>query len=107
MDIDLTNPEITLTVDRQRAMTEGVSSAQIGQKLRTALFGKESSKIKEGKDEYKIQIRNLSVQRKNLIELLNMNVTFRDIATGGAIKNIPISSLVKVDYTSTLGSVKR
>ena len=107
MDIDLTNPEITLTVDRQRAMTEGVSSAQIGQQLRTALFGKESSKIKEGKDEYKIQIRNLAVQRKNLIDLLNMNVTFRDIATGGAIKNVPISSLIKVDYTSTLGSVKR
>ena len=107
MDIDLTNPEITLTVDRQRAMTEGVSSAQIGQQLRTALFGKESSKIKEGKDEYKIQIRNLAGQRKNLIDLLNMNVTFRDIASGGAIKNVPISSLVKVDYTSTLGSVKR
>ncbi|HTI91823.1 MAG TPA: efflux RND transporter permease subunit [Puia sp.] len=107
MDIDLTNPEITLTVDRQRAMTEGVSSAQIGQQLRTALFGKESSKIKEGKDEYKIQIRNLAGQRKNLIDLLNMNVTFRDMAGGGAIKNVPISSLVKVDYTSTLGSVKR
>jgi multidrug efflux pump subunit AcrB len=107
MDIDLTNPEITLTVDRQRAMSEGVNSSQIGQQLRTALFGKESSKIKEGKDEYKIYIRNKEVQRKNLIDLLNMNVTFRDIASGGAIKNIPISSLVKVDYTSTLGSVKR
>ena len=107
MDIDLTNPEITLTVDRQRALTEGVSSAQIGQQLRTALFGKESSKIKEGKEEYKIQIRNLAGQRKNLVDLLNMNITFRDIASGGSIKNVPISSLVKVDYTSTLGSVKR
>jgi multidrug efflux pump len=107
MDIDLTNPEITLTVDRQRAMTEGVSSSQIGQTLRTAVFGLESSKIKEGKDEYKIYIRNQASQRKNLSDLLNMNVTFRDIAGGGAIKNVPISSLVKVDYTSTLGSVKR
>jgi multidrug efflux pump len=107
MDVDLTNPEITLTVDRQRAMTEGVTSAQIGQQLRTALFGYEASKIKEGKDEYKIQIRNLAVQRKNLTDLLNMNITFRDIASGGAIKNVPISSLVHVDYTSTLGSVKR
>jgi multidrug efflux pump len=107
MDIDLTNPEITLSVDRQRAMTEGVSSGQIGQQIRTAVFGKESSKIKEGKDEYKIYIRNLAAQRKNLIDLLNMNITFRDIAGGGAIKNVPISSLVKVDFTSTLGSVKR
>ncbi len=107
MDIDLTNPEITLTVDRERAMTEGVNSSQIGQQLRTALFGREASKIKEGKDEYKIYIRNLESQRKNLGDLLNMNITFRDIAGGGAIKNVPISSLVKVDYTSTLGSVKR
>jgi multidrug efflux pump subunit AcrB len=36
-----------------------------------------------------------------------MNISFRDMAGGGAIKHIPISSLVKVDYTSTLGSVKR
>jgi len=96
MDIDLTNPEVTLTVDRQRANTEGVSSAQVGQTLRTALFGLEASKIKEGKEEYKIQIRNKEQQRKNLVDLLNMK-----------IKNVPISSLVKIDYTSTLGSVKR
>jgi multidrug efflux pump len=107
MDIDLTNPEITLTVDRQRAMIEGINSSQIGQELRTALFGLESSKIKEGKDEYKIYIRNLEHQRKNLNDLLNMNITYRDIASGGAIRNVPISSLVHIDYTSTLGSVKR
>jgi multidrug efflux pump len=107
MDIDLTNPEITLTVDRQRAMIEGINSATIGQQIRTALFGKEVSKIKEGKDEYKIQLRNLAGQRRNLVDLLNMNITYRDIAGGGAIKNVPISTLVKVDYTSTLGSVKR
>ncbi|HZK64402.1 MAG TPA: efflux RND transporter permease subunit, partial [Puia sp.] len=63
MDVDLTNPEITLTVDRQRAMSEGVSSAMIGQQIRTALFGKEVSKIKENKEEYKIQLRNNEVQR--------------------------------------------
>ena len=107
MDIDLTNPEITLTVDRQRAMIEGINSSQIGQELRSALFGLESSKIKEGKDEYKIYIRNMESQRKSLTDLLNMNYTYRDINGGGAIRNVPISSLVHVDYTSTLGSVKR
>jgi len=106
MDIDLTNPEVSLTVDRERANIEGVSSAQIGQQIRTALFGKEISKIKEGKDEYKIQLRNDAIQRKSLDELLNMKVTFRDIAGGGAIKNVPIINLVKIDYTNTLGSVK-
>lgn len=107
MDVDLTNPEVSLTVDRERAMIEGVTSAQVGMQIRTALFGKEVSKVKDGEDEYKIQLRNTSVQRKNLVDLLNMNISFQDMASGGAVKNIPISSLVKVDYTSTLGSVKR
>jgi multidrug efflux pump subunit AcrB len=107
MDVDLQNPELTLTIDRDRALIEGVSSAQVGMQLRTALFGKEISKIKEGKEEYKIQLRNEATQRKNLVDLLNMRLSFRDMAAGGMVKNIPISSLVKVEPTSTLGSVKR
>lgn len=106
MDVDLTNPEITLAVDRNRALIEGISSAQIGMQIRTALFGREVSKIKDGEDEYKIQLRNQELQRNSLSDLLNMNITFRDMATG-QVKRIPISSVVKVDYTSTQGSVKR
>ncbi len=107
MNVDLSNPEITLTVDRERALIAGVSSAQIGDALRTGLFGKEASKIKEGEDEYKIQIRNDTTQRRDLTSLLNMNIVFRDIASGGQIKRVPISSVVKFDLTSTLGSVQR
>lgn len=105
LDVDLTNPEISLCIDREKAMIEGVSTAQIGMALRTALFGREVSKIKDGQDEYKIQLRNNELQRKSLPDLLNMRIVFREM-TGG-IKQIPISSLVKVDYTSTYGSIKR
>lgn len=106
MDVDLNNPEITLTVDRERALIAGVSSAQVGQTIRTALFGKEVSKIKEGKDEYKIQLRTDELYRKNLSNLLNMNIAFKDMSSG-ANKSVPISSLVTVEPTSTFGSVKR
>jgi multidrug efflux pump subunit AcrB len=106
MDVDLTNPEVSLTVNRERANIEGVTSAQIGMQIRTAVFGREVSKIKEGEDEYKIQLRNEELQRKNLADLLNMRITFRDMASG-QVKSVPISSLVDVDYTTTLGSVKR
>src|SRR5690606_32842536 len=47
MDVDLNNPEVTLKINRERALTEGVSTAQIGQQIRTALFGQEVSKIKD------------------------------------------------------------
>lgn len=107
MDVDLTNPEVTLSINRERAQIEGVSTAQIGQQIRTALFGLEVSKIKDNEDEYKIWLRNNEVQRQNLTNLLNMNIVFRDMASGGQVKSIPISSLVDVDFTSTYGSIKR
>ena len=67
MDVDLTNPEITLTIDREKANTEGVSTDQIGNEIRTAVFGREVSKIKEGEDEYKIQLRNKEMERQVLL----------------------------------------
>ena len=38
---------------------------------------------------------------------MNMEIVFRDFASGGQIKRVPLSSVVKIDLTSTLGSVKR
>lgn len=106
MDIDLNNPEITVNIDRQRALSEGVSTAQIGSELRTAVFGKEVSKLKDDEDEYKIQLRFDSKSRNDINELMNMRIVFRDFTTG-AIKQIPLSSVATVEYTNTAGGVKR
>ncbi len=106
LDIDLNNPEVTISVDRERAMTQGISTAQIGTEIRTALFGKEVSKLKLDEDEYKIQLRNNELQRKSLSDLLNMRITYRDFASG-QIKQVPISSVVNFELTSSYGSIKR
>ncbi len=105
-DIDLTNPEITVRVDRTRAMMEGLSTAQVGMALRTALFGKEVSKVKVGEDEYKIQLRYADAQRNNVNDLLAMRMTFMDMNTM-QIKSIPLSTVASVEYTSSAGAVKR
>jgi multidrug efflux pump len=73
--------------------------------LRTALFGREASKLKEGEDEYKIQIRYNDQLRHSISDLRNMVITYRSAT--GAIRQVPISSVVKFDYNSTLGGVKR
>lgn len=106
LDIDLSNPEVTIKVDRERALIQGISTAQIGLEIRTALFGKEISKLKLDEDEYKIQLRNNELQRKSLSDLLNMKITYRDF-TSGQIKQVPISSVVNFELTSTYGSIKR
>lgn len=105
-DVDLNNPEITINVDREKAMIEGLSTGQIGMEIRTAVFGKEVSKIKDGEDEYKIQLRYQDLVRKNITDLMNMRITFMDMNTQ-QVKSIPLSSVARVDYTNTTGGVKR
>ncbi len=105
-DVDLKSPEITVNIDREKAMAEGLSTGQIGMELRTAVFGKEISKLKEGEDEYKIQLRTSDLMRNNITDLLNMRITFMDMNTMG-IKSIPVSAIATVDYTSTTGAIAR
>lgn len=105
-DVDLKNPEITINVDRERAMMEGISTGQVGMEIRTAVFGKEVSKIKDGEDEYKIQLRYTELMRNNITDLMNMRITFMDMNTM-QVKSIPVSAVATVDYTNTTGGVKR
>ena len=106
MDVDLNSPEITINVNRERAMMEGLSTGQIGMEIRTALFGKEVSKLKDGEDEYKIQLRTTDLVRHNITDLINMRITFMDMNTM-RVKSIPISAVASIDYTTATGAVKR
>ncbi len=106
LDVDLNSPEITINVDREKAMMEGLSTGQIGMEIRTAVFGKEVSKLKEGEDEYKIQVRYTDLLRNNITDLMNMRITFMDMNTM-RVKSIPISSVASVDYTNASGAIAR
>ncbi|MBS1754678.1 MAG: efflux RND transporter permease subunit [Ferruginibacter sp.] len=106
MDVDLNSPEITVNVDREKAMMEGLSTGQIGMEIRTAVFGKEVSKLKDGEDEYKIQLRYSDLQRKNITDIMNMRITFMDMNTM-MVKSIPISAVATIDYTNTSGAIAR
>ncbi len=106
MDIDLNNPEISILIDREKVMHEGLSTAQVGMEIRNAVFGKEASKLKDGEEEYKIQIRYADLQRNNITDLMNMRITFRDFSNN-SIKQVPLNAVATVDYTNTSGAVKR
>jgi multidrug efflux pump len=106
MDVDLNSPEISINVDREKAMMEGVSTGQIGMEIRTAVFGKEVSKLKDGEDEYKIQVRSTDMVRHNITDVMNMRITFMDMNTM-KVKSIPISAVANIDYTTATGAVKR
>ena len=108
LKIDVTGdkPELPIIVDRAKARTLGVSTGQIGDALRTALFGKEISRYKEGESDYPINIRFDDRFRFNLESLMNQKITFRD-QSSGRIKQVPISAIATPSKTATFSAVKR
>lgn len=38
---------------------------------------------------------------------MDMRLTFRDMSMGGAIRQIPLSSVAKIDYSTTFGGIRR
>ena len=106
-DVQSNKPELVVEVDRERANREGISTAQIGGELRTAIFGKEVSKLKDANDEYPIMLRYQQNQRASIEAIMNLKITYRDMNMGGQIRQIPLSSVASVKYANTFGGIKR
>ena len=106
-DIQNSKPQITVHVDRERANLLGISAAQVGGELRTAVFGKEVSKFRDDNDEYPIMLRFNDAQREDLSALINSQITYRDMAMGGMLRQIPLSSFATIEYNNTYGVIKR
>jgi multidrug efflux pump subunit AcrB len=107
-DVQSDKPEVVFDIDRERANREGITTSQISQALATAVFGAKAADFRNTKeDDYQIKVRALESQRSNLDELRNMKITYRDLATGGAIRQVPISAFTDVRYTNTYSNIKR
>lgn len=106
-DFQSNKPEIVVHVDRRRANQEGISTAQVGGELRTSIFGKEISKYRDDKDEYKVQLRLREDQRNDINNVMNLPLTYRDMAMGGRIRQVPLSSIASVEYSNTYAGIKR
>lgn len=104
-DLSLGNPEVILNIDREKARRFGLSTSEIANDLRTALFGLEVSKFKEGEDDYPIQLRLKEGFRYDINTLVNKKIGFRD--KFGTKREVPISAVAEIKYGSTYGSVKR
>ncbi|MFI5450928.1 efflux RND transporter permease subunit [Pedobacter sp. UC225_61] len=106
-DFQNNKPEVIFDIDRERANREGIYSGQIAMDLRAALYGRELSKFRDDKEDYEINVRARDDQKNNLEVLRNMKMTYRDMAMGGQIRQVPISSFVNIRYVNTYGGIKR
>ncbi len=104
MDLDLGKPELLVHLDRDKLQRYGLSTFQVANTLRTALFGREVSDFKVGEEEYPINMRLKEEYRYNSSSLLNLGISYVD---NGQTIQIPLSAIADVEYRSTYGAVKR
>ena len=104
-DMEVNKPEISLNIDRVKANKLGITTGYIAMTLRTALYGTEVSKFREGEDEYPIQLRLDRNMRHNLDALMNIQMVLPGGNNGP--RKIPISAVADIEYTSTYGGIIR
>jgi multidrug efflux pump subunit AcrB len=100
-DLQVNNPEIILDIDNEKANTYGLSNAQIGSAMRTALLGIPISTYREDEDEYDIRLRLRKEDREDVTQLINMRLS----TPLGA--SIPVSAVATPRLTSSVGSINR
>ncbi|MEO8470736.1 MAG: efflux RND transporter permease subunit [Chryseolinea sp.] len=106
-DFQSDKPEIVVNIDREKANREGISTATIGMLLRTSIYGVEISKFRDENDDYPIQLRVAESQRNDINTLLNLPVTFRDMSSGGQVRQVPLSAIATVDYSNSYAGIRR
>lgn len=105
IDVNKNKPEMNITVDREKAGQFGISTGQIGQTLRRAIFGEEASTYKEDDEDYEINVRLAEEYRYNESVLFNQPITFRN--NQGKIVQVPISAVISKNNTASFSSIKR
>jgi multidrug efflux pump len=106
-DFISSKPEALIVIDRQRANSQGISTATVGMSLRNSIYGAEASKFKDANDDYPIMVRVKKEQVNDIDELLNMRITYRDMVAGGMIRQIPLRAIADVKYANTYGGINR
>ncbi|MBK6292322.1 MAG: efflux RND transporter permease subunit [Ignavibacteria bacterium] len=105
-DLVRNKPELSVVIDREKANAEGISTAQVGMALRNSLYGSEATKYRSGEDEYAVQLRAREDMRGNADALLNLPITYRDMSSG-QFRQIPMSSIAHLEYSSTFAGINR
>jgi multidrug efflux pump len=106
-DFHSNKPEIVISIDREKANREGISTAQIGDIINTAVYGREVSKFRDDDDDYPIQLRIAKDQRNDINALMNLPITYRDMASGGMVRHVPLSAVAKIEYSNSYAGIRR
>ncbi|MCC6385561.1 MAG: efflux RND transporter permease subunit [Bacteroidia bacterium] len=106
-DLQANKPQITFKIDRERVNRESIFTGQIGNEINLAVLGRDISKYREDNDEYDIVLKFKDEQRNNIDLVTNLKIMYRDMAAGGMVRNVPLSTFADIQYTDTYATIKR
>jgi len=104
--MEISKPEIIVRLDREKANQLGLNTAQVGSALRSAVYGVEVTKFKEGEDEYPVVVRLDDRYRHDLAVLLGQTIAVNPKG-GGPTRHIPISAVADVGLRTSYGGITR
>ncbi len=105
--MEVNKPELVLIIDREKANQLGMSTAQIGMGLRTAIYGLEISEFKVGDEEYPIQLRLAEKYREDIGVLLSQEISVPSHRPNSPPNKIPLSAVARVSYETSYGGIQR
>jgi len=105
IDVNKSKPAMLVEVDRKKAGELGVSTGQVGQQLRNAVFGSKAGIYKEDGDDYDIYVRFNKDDKYSTSALFEQRITFKNQNTGKTIE-IPVSAIAKQRNNSGFSAIK-
>ncbi len=97
IDVNKAKPAMLVEVDRKKAGELGVSTGQVGQQLRNAVFGSKAGIYKEDGDDYDIYVRFNKEDKYNTSAIFVQRITFKDQHSGQTTE-IPIYAIAKKSH---------
>jgi multidrug efflux pump len=99
-DMEDGRTELVVEVDRERAALYGLSTADVGGTIRSAIQGTEAAKFRTGNDEYDIVVRLAMPYRQDLASLGELTVMHEG-------RPIPLNSVARWHMAEGYGSIHR
>ena len=95
------NPELTITVNRDKAAQYGISSMQVSQTVRSALQGASASKYRTGGEEIDIRVVLPKEFRQNINDLNRLMITNMQGIS------VPLEEIATIQYETGPTSISR
>ncbi len=104
-DYNVGRPELRMRVDRGAAKRIGVSTAAIGNTVRTAIAGSKASSLRDGEDEYDIVVSLGPSYKEDLQAVLNLRLPGRE-DTSPDTYAVPLSSVATFELVGGSGAIR-